>query len=158
MVASGIGHLKLHDVETGTGFHQFAVKRGAEDTQANTDPEVRLALQGLDQRQGDFADGNRVFARLDVNIRDAGGTMVDEEIGELLVFGAKTGEIAVTTAHTAIGTIFAAIVGNLDYSTDKNILAEATTGRGGSAMVKFLCASPRKCNSSAVGIPDSFIL
>src|SRR3954467_13729315 len=97
----------------------------AEGPEANADAQICFAAQGLNQRQNDFPNGNGIFASLDVHIGDAGGAMMDEQFGELFVFGAKSAEGAIAAAHSAIGAIFAAIIGNFDNSADENVVSEA---------------------------------
>ena len=97
-----------------------------------------MALKFADEREGDFANGNRVFARLDINVSDAGRAMMNDEFGELIVMGAKAAEITVAASHAAVMTILAAIIGNLDYCADENFFPE-TVARGlRSPLMKFL--------------------
>jgi len=92
----------------------------------------------LDERQDDFANGNRIFAGLDVHISHAGGAMVNKQFGDLLVISAKAIEGAVAAAHTAIGAIFAAIVGDFDDAANKNLVSELRPGDQRSFSMKCL--------------------
>jgi hypothetical protein len=74
----------------------------------------------LNERQDDFADGDGIFAGLNVHVRHAGRAMVDEQFRDLIVFGAKAFERAIAAAHSTIGAVFAAEIGNFDNPTHKN--------------------------------------
>ena len=133
-----IRDFKFDDVNARAGLFQFIIHRMAQRAEANADAQIGFAAQGLNQRQNDFANGDGIFARLDIHIRDAGGAMMNEQFGKLVVIGAKTIERAIAAAHPAVGAIFAAIIGNLHDSAHKNLVAEARSGRERSFFMKCL--------------------
>jgi hypothetical protein len=88
------------------------------------------------ESQRDFADGNRVFARLDVHIGDAGRAMMNQQFGELFVLGAITVQRAIVAAHPAIGAVLAAKIRDFNDRADENIPAEHVSRGGAGAFVK----------------------
>ena len=92
--------------------------------------------QDFDQRQNDLANDNRVFACLEIDIGDAGGSMVDQQFRQLIEPGAVSGQTAVVTPHAAVGAIFAAKIGDLDYRSNKHLAPERFDGDARSAFVK----------------------
>ena len=89
----------------------------------------------MNERQDDFKNGDRVFAGLDVDVRNARGPVLDQHLGKLLVMRAKTLQGAVVAAHPAVGAVFAAEVGNLDHGPHKDLAVELFAGGfGGAAM------------------------
>src|SRR5207244_2343600 len=88
--------------------------------------------------QDNLADGDGIFAGLDVDVGDTGRTMMDEHLGELIVPRAKAVQVAVVTAHPAVMAVFPAKIGDLDDGADKNILAEFLSGSSDGELMKCL--------------------
>jgi len=92
--------------------------------------------QDFDERQNNLANDERVFACLDIDIGDARRSMVDQQFRQLIEPGAVSGQTAVVAPHAAVGTIFAAKIGDLDYRADKHLAPERFDGDARSAFVK----------------------
>jgi len=86
----------------------------------------------------DLARDDGILARLDVDIGDTGGAVMDEQFGEFVVAGAKPVEGAIIAAHAAINAVLAAEIGNLDHRAEKHFAAKMVIGGFGGALVKLL--------------------
>lgn len=135
-VGARSGDFEFDDVDARAGVLKFGVKIMIERAQANADAEGCFAAEGFDERQGDFTDGDEVFAGLDVDIGYAGRAMVNEQFGELVATGAEAGELLVLAAHSAIGTVFAAEIGDFNDGANESAAAEFFKGKAGGALMK----------------------
>ena len=108
VVARGIAGFELHDVEGRAGLLQRVVHRRRQCAETKADAERGFAPERFQQRQHHLAHHHRVFAALDIDVRDAGGTVMDEQFSNLFVAGAITMQGAIVAAHPAIGAILAA--------------------------------------------------
>lgn len=68
--------------------------------------------------------------------------MMDEQLGELIGFGAEAGEGTIVPAHAAVGAILPAEIGDLDHRADENAASEVADGGVGRKLVQvFLCVA-----------------
>jgi hypothetical protein len=67
---------------------------------------------------------------------------MNQQFGQLLVAGAKTGERPIVAAHAAVRAVFAAIIGKLDDGAHKHLFAEFLPGhrRGAFVQSRLRCA------------------
>jgi hypothetical protein len=80
--------------------------------------------------------------------------MMNQEFSQLLVIGAKTGKRPIIAAHTTVGAILAAIIGDFDDGADEHFLAEFAPCRCRSAFVQSrlhcaVCYDVRLCRKVA---------
>lgn len=116
-----------------------------ESAETNADPEIAFAAQELNQRDGEFARGDGIFAGLEIDVGDAGGEVIEEKIGEFVEFGAIAIEIAIGAAHSAVMAVFAADVREFDNGADEDFAAEMfACGRGGAIVQGGLFAVARQ--------------
>jgi len=68
--------------------------------------------------------------------------MMNQQVCELIVLGAKTGETGIISPHPAVVAILAAVIGNLNDSPQKHGTSEMINGSlSGRGMQAFLCLS-----------------
>ena len=77
-----------------------------------------------DQRQHDRPRSHRILAGLDVDIRDGGGPVMNQHLGDFVVHGARAVERFVVAPHAAVMAILPAIVGNFHHAADENLPAK----------------------------------
>ena len=107
-----------------------------ECAEANADAQIAFAAEELNERDGEFAGGDRVFAGLEIDVGNAGRKVIEEEVGEFVEFGAIAFEVAVGAAHSAVMAVFAADVGKFDNGADEDFTAEKFACGGGGAIVQ----------------------
>lgn len=107
-----------------------------ECAEANADAEIAFAAKELNKRDGEFARGDRVFAGLKIDVGDAGGEVIQEEISEFVELGAVAFEVAIGAAHSAVMAVLAADVGKFDDGTDEDFAAEMFACGGSGAIVQ----------------------
>ena len=143
-ISGCIGNLVFDDVDAAPRILKFGVKFVVQRAEANADAEIGLAAKCLDERKHNLARGDRVFARLDVDVGNALGAMIDQSLRELIMAGAEAGEVAIIAAHAAVGAIFAAEIGYLDDGADENAASELFDGNAGRAFVKRVLSGAPK--------------
>ena len=85
---------------------------------------MSAAAQLPNQREDNFAHGDGVFAGLNVDVRDGGGPMVDEQLENLIGGEAETIKRVVIAAHRAIVAVLAAIARNFDDTAHEDPATE----------------------------------
>src|SRR5207253_1779303 len=91
-------------------------------------------------REHDIADGDGIFAGLNVDIGDRCGAMMDNQVGELIGGETITVERMIITTHCAVVTILTAVVGYLDDAAHEDAAAKYCVPRGCSARVELTLA------------------
>ena len=91
--------------------------------------ERRVLANGTDQGKNDFAHRNGIFAGLDVDVGDRRWPVVNEQLDQFLRFDAIAVKCSILAPHAAIGTVLAAIIGNLDDAAHKDAASEHLVSR-----------------------------
>jgi hypothetical protein len=78
------------------------------------------AAQFSHQRQHDLAHSNRIFTRLDVNVCNCCGSLVNNQLRKFVRGQSVALQGAVVAAHRAITAIFAAVARYLDDTAHKD--------------------------------------
>src|SRR5581483_9931884 len=105
---------ELDDINRSAGSLEFGVKFRIEAAEADTDAERRFASQCFDERDHHFANNDRIFTSLHVEVGDAWRPMMNGQFGEFVVPRAETGKAAVVAAHSTMGAVLTAEIGVLD--------------------------------------------
>ncbi len=124
VVVGAVGGFKFHDVNRGAGGLQLVINVEVERAEADADAQVGFALQGADQRQHHRPRSHRILAGLDVDIRDGGGPVMNQHLGDFIVHGAGAVERLVVAPHAAVVAILPAIVGDFHHAADENLPAK----------------------------------
>ena len=128
--------LKFNDIYGSACILQRGVFLMPQRAEAYTDPKRSFAAQKAHQRQCDFTHGHGILTRLDVDIRDAGRAILNQQFRKLVQFRAITAQFAILAAHPAIGTVLPAVIGNLHHPANKNPRAETARGGDGSPLMQ----------------------
>jgi len=130
-IETGIGDLELHDIDTRAGGLKFGIDLGPQRAKADTDAEVCFPVQCADERQHEVFDGQGILAGLDIDVGDAGGAVVDEQVGQFIMIGAEAVEGAIIPAHAAIRAVFPAIIGDFNDGAEEDFTSESAGGGDG---------------------------
>src|ERR1041384_6333386 len=105
------------------------LKLRGERTEAHAHPQRRLAPEQPDQGHHHLAHRHGVFPGLDVQVGDACGPMMQQEVGDHLELRAVTVERLVVPAHPAIIAVLTAEIRDLHDSADEHLPAELLRGQ-----------------------------
>jgi hypothetical protein len=101
-----------------------------------------LFPQPADQRQDNFTHRDRIFSGLDIEICNAGGAMVDQQIGKVVQASPKSVQTPIVPAHAAVNAVLAAEIGEFDDTPHEDTGAEMGFGCFSRSTVKFFLFDP----------------
>jgi hypothetical protein len=134
---SGITRFDFYNIKIAAGFAEFIIFERRQRAQTQRYAEIGALAQFAHEREHYFAHRYRIFAGLDVDVRDGSGTMMDNPLGKFVGLEPESVKRTIVAAHGAILTILAAVAGNLDDSADKDAASEYFIARRSRLFVQY---------------------